>query len=389
MRSASGGRGSPLFPCPLVDLRSDLGGCRAMFSGSAAWWLRRRPGIEQKRSHEHVRPSWHPAVVTAVGDDDEQLSFDARAAAKAHDQYGLISRAQVLELGASDSLIHRRMTERVWLPARLGVYRMAAVGLSWHQSVMAACLQIPGAVAYGRTAGWLWGLEGLGKSAPTRIELAVERSRNPRCLDLDIYRVRKLTGEWTRRDAVPVTHLPRTLIDLAGLLDEAAAELALDSAMRSRPGLKSWLGRELAKYPPHCTRGPHRLRKLLDLRRSPSDSALEVRWERIMRKAHIPEPTYRSPVFDENGRIGSIDYIWADHRIVLQTHGWQWHGHRQRWQTDIVQRRRMGAAKWQVVEVTRADLDNPEPVLAILRKGLGIVAPFSSDVRTKTEPGWV
>ncbi|MBL8950767.1 MAG: hypothetical protein JNK82_08330 [Myxococcaceae bacterium] len=271
---------------------------------------------------------------------------------------------------------------------RPGVYRSAAVGLSWHQSVMAVCLQAPDAVACGTTAGWLYGLDGLGKSAPTPLEFLVPRSCNPRCGDVTITRSRRLTGEWTRRDSIRLTHLPRTLIDLAGRLPEKDAELALDSALRGRPGLKGWLTRVLATWPPHAPGGPHRLRKLLALRQSPTDSALEVRWEQLMRKARIPEPTYRQPIYDEHGRIGSIDYIWADRRVVVQTHGWQWHGHRQRWYLDIDQRRRMGAAGWQVIEVTRADVDAPEPVLRMLRKALAMPAAFSLNAREQTEPGW-
>ena len=323
--------------------------------------------------------------------DQEQKCIDARIADKARDQYGLISRAQALELGMSNSTIDRRLRDALWLRDRPGVYRFAAVRPSWYQSLMAACLQMPGAVAYGRTAGWLYGLDGLGRQPPTPLELAVERTRNPRCTDVSIFRIRKLKGEWTHRDGIPVTHLPRTLIDLCGLLSERDAELALDSALRGRHGLKGWITRVLGKYPPHCAGAPVVMRKLLGLRKSPTDSGLEVKFEQLLRDSGIPEPTYRSPVFDEFGRIASIDYIWADHGLVLQTHGWHWHGHRLRWQIDIEQRRRLSLDNWRLIEVTRADLekpDGPREIIAMIRRGLSNVAAFSPYVREKTEPGW-
>ena len=323
--------------------------------------------------------------------EEDQRSVDARLAELARDQYGLISRTQALEMGMCSGSIHNRLTAELWLRTRPGVYRFAAVRTSWHQSLMAACLQIPGAVAYGRTAGWLHGLDGLGRVPPTPLELAVERTRNPRCDDVRVVRVRHLKGEWTHRDGIPVTHLPRTLIDLAGLLKFKDAEMALDSAMRGKPGLKSWLRRVLAKYPPHSTGAPHVMRKLLEVRTSPTDSGLELEFEQLLRDSGLPEPTYRTPIYDDDGRIGSIDYIWNEHRLVLQTHGWQWHGCRLRWRTDLVQRRRLSVDNWKIIEVTREDLElpnGPETVLALLRRGLANQAAFLSYLTTKTEPGW-
>lgn len=321
----------------------------------------------------------------------DQRSIDARLAETARDQYGLISRTQALAMGMHSNSIDHRIRRGLWLRARPGVYRFAACRTSWHQSVMAACLQIPGGVAYGRTAGWLYGLDGLGRSPPTPLELAVERTRDPRCTDLHVYRIRRLTGEWTRRDGIPVTHLPRTLIDLAGILKFNDAELALDSAMRGRPGLKSWLRRVLATYPPHDRGAPHVMRKLLEVRTSPSDSGLEVKFEQLLRDSELPEPTYRSPVYDEDGRIGSIDYIWMDYRIVLQTHGWQWHGYKQRWNTDIRQRRRLQADNWRVLEVTREDLEEPngpQNILALLRRTFSNSAALLALAAEQTLPGW-
>jgi len=311
--------------------------------------------------------------------DEDHRSIDAKLADLAREQYGLISRTQALTI-VSSATLDRRVYDGLWLRVRPGVYRAAAVGVSWHQAVMAVCLQMPDAVACGVTAGWLYGLDGLGRSAPTRIEVMVPRTRNPNCADVTVHRARRFDGEWTRRDSIRVTHLPRTLIDLAGQLDPNDAELALDSALRTRPGLKSWLARVLATWSPRCGGGPQRLRQLLSLRQSPSDSGLEVRFEQLLRTSGLPEPTYRSPVYDEHGRIGSLDYIWADHGIILQTHGWQWHGYRQRWQTDIEQRRRLSVGNWKIIEVTRHDLEapgGPAEIIRLLRGAFANPAAFS------------
>jgi G:T-mismatch repair DNA endonuclease (very short patch repair protein) len=123
-----------------------------------------------------------------------------------------------------------------------------------------------------------------------------------------------------------------------------------------------------------------------------SDSGLEVKFEPLLRESGLPEPTYRSPVYDDEGRIGSIDYIWADHRIVLQTHGWRWHGHRQRWQRDIEQRRRLSVEGWKIIEVTRADLekpDGPPEIVGLCERAFRNLAAFSPSQMEQTEPGWL
>ena len=323
--------------------------------------------------------------------EKKEKSVDARLADLAREQYGLISRAQALKEGLWNTGIYHRLASGIWLCARPGVYRFAACAVSWHQRLMAACLQIPGAVAYGRSAGWLYGLDGLGRFPPTPLELAVERTRNPRCADVAIYRVRHLRGEWTHRDAIPVTHLPRTLIDLAGLLSQNDAELALDSALRGRPGLRSWLMKTLAKYPPKAPGAAVVMRRLLALRTSPSDSGLEVKFEQLLRVSGLPAPTFRSPVYDDDGRIGSIDYIWEPQRIVLQTHGWQWHGHRQRWQRDVEQRRRLSVDDWKIIEVTRADLEKPggpQEIIALCDRAFRSRATPGATGADRVQPDW-
>jgi hypothetical protein len=81
---------------------------------------------------------------------NQQASIDARLAQIAFKQYGLVSRTQALAEGMSSNSIDRRVHEAIWQRVRIGVYRFAAVPVSWHQSLMAACLQIPGAAACGR-----------------------------------------------------------------------------------------------------------------------------------------------------------------------------------------------------------------------------------------------
>ena len=82
------------------------------------------------------------------------MKIDEQVRRKAKRQYGLITRAQALELGVSKSGIYRRRCAGEWKKFFPGVYRLTASPDSDHQRVLAACLALgPTALASHSTAG--------------------------------------------------------------------------------------------------------------------------------------------------------------------------------------------------------------------------------------------
>lgn len=74
-------------------------------------------------------------------------------------QYGLFSRAQALELGATAKVVERRLLGSRWSVAAPGVYALPGTQASWRRDLMVACLQAgPGALASHEAAAALHGL---------------------------------------------------------------------------------------------------------------------------------------------------------------------------------------------------------------------------------------
>ena len=75
-------------------------------------------------------------------------------------QHGLVTRTQAKSAGYSPNQIKERLARGTWHVAERGIYRLASHPDSWLAGVLAATLST-GGVASHRTAGVLWGLEGI------------------------------------------------------------------------------------------------------------------------------------------------------------------------------------------------------------------------------------
>lgn len=163
-----------------------------------------------------------------------------RALVLAADQHGLVSAAQCRKLGISRNMVQRLVGGGRWLREAPGIYRVAGTARTWHGRALAATLAAgPTAVVSHRSAAHLWGLAGFGPTG--RIELTVARHRRPRPRPGMIVRETTSTALLgsTRREAIPVTGPPRTLVDLAAVATgEAEVVAALDEILRLR--LASW-----------------------------------------------------------------------------------------------------------------------------------------------------
>src|SRR5438105_9717603 len=140
------------------------------------------------------------------------MDADQAASALARRQHDLITRAQARELGISDDAIDWRVKTGAWERVQRGVLRLPGAPETWEQAVMAPCLAIPGATASHRAAAALWEIPEI---AP-RPETTVLRWHGIRLDGVDVHRAERLDSRdrvW--RSRIPVTSLPRTVIDLS------------------------------------------------------------------------------------------------------------------------------------------------------------------------------
>jgi hypothetical protein len=302
------------------------------------------------------------AVEAAVG--------EVQAMARAERQHGVITHGQALRSGLSQTAVQRRIQAGRWDPVHHGVYRVAGSVRSWEQQLMAACLLARGRASH-RAAARLWGLDG---QEHADVEVLVLRDRGHRWPFAG-----HRTGRWqsidgVRRSGIPTTAPARTLVDLAAVVDADALEIALDAALRDGlvrvPRLLWRLGDLGGSGRP----GAAVLRRFLAERQGAtgrSESALETKSLRLIRRAGLPEPAIQHRVRDQRRIVARLDLAYPDQLIAVPLDGWRYHATRSVWQRDLATRARLAAMGWRVIPLTWSDVvHRPVDVVELLRRAL-------------------
>jgi predicted transcriptional regulator of viral defense system len=160
---------------------------------------------------------------------------DRGVAELARRQHGVVARRQLVALGLGRGAIaHRLATGRLHC-FHVGVYAVGHTALSYRGRWMAAVLACgPGAVLSHRSAAAHWGLR---PSDRARVDVTVPWGSRARRPGIDVHRVRRLFHEdRTVEEGIPITAVPRTLLDLA----EVVSRDRLDRRSKRRTGSNSW-----------------------------------------------------------------------------------------------------------------------------------------------------
>jgi very-short-patch-repair endonuclease/predicted transcriptional regulator of viral defense system len=309
-------------------------------------------------------------------------AVDRAVAARAIRQYGVIARRQLRELGVSDRGIDRRVAAGRLHRLHRGVYAVGHTVLGVRGRWMAAVLSCaPGAVLSHAAAGALWELRA---SEATIIDVTVPgsggRRRRP---GIRLHRARSLEGLTTTKDGIPVTTPARTILDLAAKLDGRPLERLLDQAENARltdiPSLDA-LAREHANH-----RGA---RKLLDKLQDHepgttlTKSELEERFLSLCRQAGLPQPRVNDDVEGHE-----VDFIFKDHRVLVETDSWRHHKSREAFENDRRRDATHAAAGYRTLRFTHRQITHePGTVTSALRAALTRPAssPPSSDTPARS-----
>jgi Protein of unknown function (DUF559) len=291
---------------------------------------------------------------------------DGQIARLAKQQYGVVSRRQLLSLGLTRDAITRRIKLDRLHRLHAGVYAVGHRCMSREGRWMAAVLAGgAGAVLSHRSAAVLWGLR---KNAPDRVEITTPHST--RSLgSLERHRSHLPNDEITSRHGIPVTTVSRTLFDLAAVVSPAEFERATREAeflrLPERPSLHELLDR----YPRR--RGTRAVRETLDrlarLPRGSTRSPLEDRFLRFAERAQLPMPETNA-IVQTGSHTYRADCLWQEQRLVVELDGHQAHGTRAAFESDRERDRRLQAAGWQVIRVTHRQLGAYSGLAADLRR---------------------
>lgn len=248
-------------------------------------------------------------------------------------QHGVVSTRQLKGLGYGRNSASK--ANKVGRLHRLyrGVYAVGHERLSWNAWCLAAVLAAETgsrerAVASHTAAGWLWGLL---KSSPATIHVTVSTLRHQRS-GLITHAAHLSEPDLEEVEGIPVTALPRTVLDLAPMLSGAWLERAIEQLEGS--------GRfDLVQFEAVLDRCGHhpgagRLRRALgtyDLDPAFTRSRLERRFRGLVRKAGLP-----LPAMNFNVAGFELDAYWEAERFAVELDVFETHGTRAAFERDRI-----------------------------------------------------
>jgi very-short-patch-repair endonuclease len=237
-------------------------------------------------------------------------------------QRGLVTWAQLADVGLSRRKIRSLVEGSHLVRVRPRVYRLAGTEISWEQALLSAVLSIgDGALASHSAAARLWGFAYTPESA---IEVTVGRERRAQARGIVLHRSRCFEdADRARRGGIPCTSFERALCDCSSMLSEFQLGRTLDDGLRR--GVASIA--RLVECARRLESGPGRhmsaIRALLSTRHRdfiPAGSASERRVLDVLRKTSLPEPVQQY-VVRVDGRRFELDYAWPERRIFVEYYG--------------------------------------------------------------------
>jgi very-short-patch-repair endonuclease len=265
----------------------------------------------------------------------------------------VVTRAQLVAAGITPEEIRQRMRRGALIRVHPGVYRVGHRARSVEATFLAAVWACgEGAVLSGRAAAHLWGLIKGPAPAP---EVTAPAKRQVQ--GVTTHRMRTIQA--TTHRGIPVTTVPRTLVDLAAVLSLDALARACHEAGVKHGTTPAQV--EAAKRP--RTPGAAKLRAVLHGDAPVTLSELERVFQRRLREAGLPRPQTNKPA---HGR--RVDCRWPEHRLTVELDSYRYHHSRHAWEQDRRREREARARGDEFRRYTYGDVvERPRLMLAELR----------------------
>jgi Transcriptional regulator, AbiEi antitoxin/REase_MTES_1575 len=275
-------------------------------------------------------------------------------------QHGVVSRRQLLAIGYSDAAITRAAGAGRLHRVHRGVYAVGYRRLSRRGHCLAAVLACgAGATLSHSSAAWLWGLI---PNWPATAHVSIP-SRGKSRHSIRVHHAPALTdGDRSLRDAIPVTAVPRTLLDLSSLLPSRQLDRAIERS--DQLGLFDLRAVEvlLARTAGHPGWG--RLGHALATYREPAftRSELERRFLDLVREAGLPVPSANAFVAGYE-----IDMYWSGERFAVELNGYEYHRTRAAFERDRLRQEELKLAGIDSIRITARRVErDPESVVTRL-----------------------
>ncbi len=286
---------------------------------------------------------------------------DTVIAAAAAARHGIVTRAQLLQLGVTAREVDWRVERRLLLGVHQGVYRHAAAPWTPKGGLLAAVLACgPHAVAH-RSAATLHRLRDV---PPWRPEVTIPSTSLSLCHGVPRHRSDLLQPlDTTSIDRIPVTTLPRTLLDLGAVVPFEVVEKAAQDAMITSAVSAVELICVLERVG-RGRRGTAALRAVVRSSLPPEgiESRLELDLLRLVERCPVPAPVLQHPIVVD-GRCFRLDAAWPDLLVAVEGDGRRWHSTRDELERDLTRARSITSAGWRHYRYGWTDVHQRAPTV--------------------------
>jgi len=271
----------------------------------------------------------------------------------------------LLDAGVSRHIVARRAKTGNLHRIHRGVYvagHMALAPMALETAALLACGA--GAVISHRSAAHLWKLI---DRRPIDVDVTLIGRRCRPKKGVKAHHAKRLHPRDIRRmSGVVLTSPARTLIDCAADADDGEFERAVSEARALR--LITDRDLEGALERAGHRRGTAKVRAFLrgesEQGFTRSEAERRMRW--MTKAAGLPQPICNAPL-----QGYSVDFLWPDHRLVIEVDGFQFHGHRSAFERDRRKDQALTAAGYTVMRITWRQLRyEPLRVAAVVATAL-------------------
>ena len=278
----------------------------------------------------------------------------ARIAAR---QYGRITAQQLIAAGVDRDRIKRWRADGRLRSEHTGVFTLGHPDPSARGVYRSAALAAgPGAVVSHRAAAHLLGLL---RGTPPAAEVTIPVDNGRRRPGIRIHRSSLHHLDVSILDGIPITTVPRTLLDLAPR--ESPQTL-------TRMCHEAWIHHRTT--PAHIdatiARNPHKPGAAKLRRAHGADvllSDLEQGFEALLRRRGLPLPRTN---IDHKG--DKVDCHWPALNLTVELHSWRYHATRQAFENDLARRRRSNHLAYSYGDVFERAEQTAAELRARLRK---------------------
>jgi len=286
-------------------------------------------------------------------------------------QHGLVTTAQAVQaLGLSRK--NRWVAEHRLISVQPGVFRVAGVPETWHQSLLAAALAVDGIVSH-RSAAELWGLVQRSGYVELSVPKKVNRTVRPPAI---VHRIGDLHPELAvAREGLRITDPIRTVIDLGLVLPWWLVHRAIATGISRKAftvaevrTLRDALGRP-------GRNGTGVVRAILDGKVIPlgkEESELELRFSSLARRYGLAQLQLQYEVWNAGRFVARVDAAMPALKLAIEVDGFEHHSTPEQFQHDRLRQNELVALGWTVLRFTWDDVvHRPAEVGRIIEQAIG------------------